>query len=87
MSSETKGALTMFGKFVIAAAFVATLAAPASAQYATEYYIVQDTTTKKCTIVEQKPTTSTVVEVGPSAFKSRSDAEGAIKSVTVCTHD
>ena len=77
----------MLGKFVIAPAFAATLAAAASAQYATEYYIVQDTATKKCTIVEQKPTTSTVVEVGPSAFKSRSDAEGAIKAVKVCTSD
>ena len=77
----------MFRKYLIAAAFVATLGGLASAQYATEYYIVQDTTTKKCTIVEQKPTSSTVVEVGPSAFRSRSDAEGAIKAVKVGTSD
>jgi hypothetical protein len=87
LSREPDGAIVMFLKYPIAAALVASLGGLASAQYATEYYIVQDTTTKKCTIVEQKPTSSTVVEVGPSPFKLRSDAEGAIKSVKVCADD
>ena len=48
-----------------------------------EYYVVQDTTTKKCTIVEA--TTTTVVQVGPMAFKSRTEAEAGIKAITVCS--
>jgi hypothetical protein len=56
----------------------------ASAQVATEYYVVQDTTTKRCTIVDKKPTTTTVVQVGPMAFKSRTEAEAGMKTITVC---
>jgi hypothetical protein len=77
----------MFGKYLAAMALVVTLAGPAPAQYAREYYVVQDTATKKCTIVEEKPTTSTVVQVGPLAFKSRSEAEEGMKTVKVCTTD
>jgi hypothetical protein len=77
----------MIGKCLAAIALVATPAGPASAQYGREYYVVQDTATKKCTIVEEKPTTSTVVRVGPLAFKSRSEAEEGMKTVKVCTSD
>ena len=69
----------------IGAALAAALAASASAQPATEYYVVQDATTKKCTIVEKKPTTTTVVQVGPMVFKSRTEAEAGMKTITVCS--
>jgi hypothetical protein len=52
---------------------------------ATEYYVVQDATTKRCTIVDKKPTTSTVLQVGPVAFKSRTEAEAGMKTIKVCT--
>jgi hypothetical protein len=74
----------MIGKYLIGAALAATLAASASAQTVAEYYVVQDTATKKCTIVEKKPTT-TVVQVGPMAFKSRTEAEAGMKTITVCS--
>ena len=51
---------------------------------ADEYYVVRDTATKRCTIVEKRPTSSTVVMVGPLAFKTRTEAEGAIKTEKVC---
>jgi hypothetical protein len=35
----------------------------------------QDSATKKCTIVDKKPTTTSVVQVGPMAFKTRAEAE------------
>ena len=62
-------------------------AAPVSAQMTTvtEYYVVQDASTKKCTIVDKKPTTTTVVQVGPVAFKSRTEAESGMKTIKVCT--
>jgi hypothetical protein len=57
----------------------------ASAQATTEYYVVQDSATKKCTIVDKKPTTTTMVQVGPMAFKTRTEAEAGMKTITVCS--
>jgi hypothetical protein len=61
------------------------VAVSASAQAVTEYYVVQDSATKKCTIVDKKPTTTTVVQVGPVAFKTRAEAEAGMKTITVCS--
>jgi hypothetical protein len=83
-------------RFILAAGVFAALALPAAAQTSTttttttgvggtEYYVVQDTTTKKCMIVDKKPTTTTMVQVGPLAFKSRTEAESGMKTITVCT--
>ena len=72
-------------RFVIAAALATAIAAPAFAQTATtEYYVVQDTTTKRCTIVDKKPTTTTMVQVGPAMFKTRTEAETGMKTIKVC---
>ena len=72
-------------RFVIAAALASAIAAPAFAQTATtEYYVVQDTATKRCTIVDKKPTTTTVVQVGPAMFKTRTEAETGMKTIKVC---
>ena len=73
-------------RFAIAAALATAIAVPAYAQtMATEYYVVQDTTTKRCMIVDKKPTTTTTVtQVGPIAFKTRSEAETGIKTIKVC---
>ena len=64
-------------RFVVAAALATLIAGPAFAQgtVSTEYYVVQDASTKKCTIVDKKPTTTTTVQVGPMAFKTRTEAE------------
>jgi hypothetical protein len=46
---------------------------------------VQDSSTKRCQIVEQKPTSSTTVVVGDGkVFTSRTEAESALGSVQVC---
>ena len=74
----------MLTKYMIAAALASVLAVSAWAQAVTEYYVVQDSATKKCTIVDKKPTTTTVVQVGPMAFKTRAEAEAGMKTVTVC---
>src|SRR3954452_5649282 len=57
----------------------------ASAQTATGFYVVRDATTKKCTIVDQKPTSTTTTVVGDSVYKSRTEAETGMKSIKVCT--
>lgn len=69
-------------KYLIGAALLACLVTPAFAQ---SFYVVQDTATKKCTVVSQKPTTTTTTVVGDGkVFTSQTEAETAMKSVTVC---
>jgi hypothetical protein len=59
-------------------------ATPALAQ--SEFYVVQDVKTKKCTVATEKPKDTTVVtQIGPVAFKTRAEAEGNIKTTKVCT--
>jgi hypothetical protein len=72
-------------KHLVAAVVVAAFVSPALAQTA-EFYIVQDTSTKKCTIVDKKPTTTTTTVVGNgTVYKTRTEAESAMKTVKICT--
>ena len=58
-----------------------TFATPALAD---SYYVVQDSATKKCTVVTQKPTTTTTTVVGgDKIYTSQTEAEGAMKTITV----
>jgi hypothetical protein len=69
-------------KVVIATLAIFGAASPALAQ---QFYVVQDTSTKKCTVVEQKPTSTTTVVVGDGkVYTSRTEADAAIKTITVC---
>jgi len=72
--------------YLVAGAALAALAMPALAQTTVteEYYVVQDPSTKRCTIVNQKPTTTNIVQVGPMAFKTRTEAESGMKTIKVC---
>ena len=68
---------------ISALAFAATsIAQTASAQ---EVYVVRDATTKKCTIVDTKPTTTTTTVVDNGTFKTRTEAETGMKTMKVCT--
>jgi hypothetical protein len=51
----------------------------------TEFYVVQDASTKKCTIVDKKPTVTTTTVVGDGVYKTRVEAESAMKTVKICT--
>lgn len=74
-------------KLFVTAALAAMVTSGALAQTATEFYVVQDTSTKKCTIVDKKPTTTTTVVVGDGkVFKTRTEAETGMKSMKVCTN-
>jgi hypothetical protein len=84
MSENAKQRRTPMTKYLIAAGLAFTFATSAFAQ-TTEYYVVQDSATKKCTIVDKKPTTTTMVQVGPMAFKTRTEAEAGMKTITVCS--
>ena len=70
----------------LAGALVMGLALPAAAQ-TTAYYVVQDVKTKKCTIMDKKPTTTKSTTIGDDGvvYKTRVEAETAMKTVKVCT--
>ena len=65
--------------------FAAGLLAFTSPAFA-DFYIVQDSTTKKCTITESRPTATTMKVVGPdgTVYKTREEASSAMKTVKVC---
>src|SRR5262245_33001593 len=67
---------TMLKKLVLATAAIGLLMSTASA----DYYIVQEKATKKCKVVETRPTETTWIQVGPAAFKTQSDAEKQVKT-------
>jgi len=63
-------------------AFAASVAAQTAV--AAEFYVVRDATTKKCTIVDTKPTTTTTTIVDNGTFKT--EAETGMKTMKVCTN-
>ena len=49
------------------------------------FYVVLDTSTKRCTVTKQRPTLTTAIVVGePKGYTARSSAEAAIKTLGVC---
>jgi hypothetical protein len=69
-------------RLILAAAVAVAVATPA---LSAEFFVVQDTATKKCTIVEKRPTSKTIVVVGDNkVYATRAEAEGAVKTITVC---
>jgi hypothetical protein len=76
---------TVIGSALLVA-FIGVAPPPASAQ-TSDYYVVQDVKTKKCTIVDKKPTTTTEYSIlgDGTVFKSRTEAESGMKTYKVCT--
>jgi hypothetical protein len=69
--------------FVGALAFAAGSFAQSAS--AAEFYVVRDATTKKCTVVDTKPTTTTTTVVDNGTYKTKTEAETGMKSTKVCT--
>jgi hypothetical protein len=68
----------MMKQLCLAGAAVAMLSSTA---LAAEYYIVQDKATKKCKVVDARPSETTWVQIGPLAFKTRDEADRQIAVV------
>jgi len=64
----------------------AALAAACISPALADYYIVQNPSTKRCTVVEQRPANPSigVVVGGDTGFGVRTEAESRMKSVEVC---
>jgi hypothetical protein len=88
----------MKSAIALAALMSAALAAPAFAQSkttvttttspgASSYYIVQDASTKKCTITHERPAGASMTIVGGdgSIYKTETEAQSAMKTTQVCT--
>ena len=52
-----------------------------------DFCIVRDATTKKCTIVDSKPTSTTTTVVDNGTFKTKTEAESGMKTTKVCTEN
>lgn len=65
-------------------AFAATTVAETAV--AAEFYVVRDATTKKCTVVDTKPTTTTTTIVDNGTYKTKTEAEAGMKTTKVCTN-
>jgi hypothetical protein len=68
----------MIKQLCLAGAAIAMLSSTA---VAAEYYIVQEKATKKCRVVDARPTETTWVQVGPLAFKTRDEADKQVAVV------
>jgi hypothetical protein len=63
------------------AAFAAFVITPTLA----DYYIIQEPTTKRCRIVEERPASPSVgVVIGPAGFGVRTEAESRMRTVEEC---
>ena len=71
-------------KTALSLAISAALVVPALAQ--ATFYVVQDTTTKRCSVVKERPTTKTMVIVGDSGkvYTTEAEAQSAIRTIKVC---
>jgi len=71
--------LKLFAAAIVAVSF----ATPAFAQ---GFYIVRDSATKKCTIVSERPTTTTTTVISPAGMRytTRAEAEAEMKTIKVC---
>jgi N-methylhydantoinase A/oxoprolinase/acetone carboxylase beta subunit len=71
--------LLMIGALAFAATTVANSA------MAAEFYVVRDSATKKCTVVDTKPTTTTTTIVDNGTYKTKTEAETGMKTTKVCS--
>jgi hypothetical protein len=72
-------------KFLMIGALAFAATTVAETAMAAEYYVVRDSTTKKCTVVETKPTSTTTTIVDNGIYKTKTEAETGMKSTKVCT--
>lgn len=68
-------------KYVLCGVALAALVTPALA--ASEFYVVQDTATSKCSVMEQRPTATTMKVVG-TAYKTQAEAAAGMKAAKAC---
>ena len=66
-------------KYLIAGLLVAGFVTPA---LAAEYYVAQDSSSHKCSVVSKKPDGTKQIMLGTDGFKTKSEAHNALKGMT-----
>jgi hypothetical protein len=79
LKEDTLKKFMMIGALAFAATTIAETASAA------EFYVVRDSATKKCTVVETKPTATTTTVVDNGIYKTKTEAEAGMKTTKVCT--
>ena len=74
-------------KIMIIGALAVAATTLANTANAAEFYVVRDATTKKCTVVDTKPTTTTTTVVDNGTYKTKTEAETGMKTTKVCTSE
>jgi uncharacterized protein YcfJ len=69
-------------KYALCGIAIAAFVAPAFA--ASAFYVVHDSATMKCSIVEAKPMTGSAKLVGSTVYKTRAEAETGMKAEGIC---
>ena len=70
--------------FLGCVAFFAISSVSAQTAVPTNFYVVRDSTTKKCTVVDAKPTSTTTTVVENGQFPTKEQAKTAMKGMKVC---
>ena len=71
----------MIAKLIVAGAILASVGAPALAD--TRYYVAQDPTTHKCSVVTTRPDGTTILKIGKHAA-TEADAQTAMAAAPEC---
>lgn len=54
---------------------------------ADQFYIVRDGTSRRCTVVNQRPTSATATIVGGAVYATREKADAAMRSAQICEEE
>jgi hypothetical protein len=73
---------SIMNKLLVTTLTLAAFSLPAFA--ATDYYVVKDDGTKKCMVSETKPDGKKMMMIGKDMFKTKAEAETALKAATDC---
>ena len=68
-------------KYLIAGLLVAGMISPA---FAAEYYVAQSSNTHKCSVTAKKPDGKSLRLISTETFKTKSDAQKAMKGMSEC---
>jgi hypothetical protein len=62
----------------------AAISATADTRSTTQYFVVLDSKTKTCTVVDKKPKTIIARVVGDGTYRTEAEAENGMKIIKVC---
>jgi hypothetical protein len=60
------------------------ISAAADTRSTTQYFVVLDSKTKACTVVDKKPKTRIARVVGDGTYRTEAEAENGMKIIKVC---